>query len=155
MPQPLCQKVLCMSVPRTNSVWISDNPYWHSSVSGKRLEGKSGVRKTYPQCRTRLGDTQTKLKYLKFPEPESLCPWLLRELADVTVRPFSISFEIRSWLGKVPGDWMRPSTSSVFKRSKEEGLENYRAVSLISAPGKVTEKILLEFMWSLKPWRSR
>lgn len=153
MLQPLCQKVLFMSVLRTISVV---HPYWHSADSGKRLEGKSGARKTYPQWRrTRLGNTYTKWKYREFIGPERLCPWLLKELANVTGRPLSISFEIQCWLGEVPGDWMRPSISSIFKRSKKEGQENYRPVSLISVPGKVIEKILLEFMWSPKTWRSR
>lgn len=62
VPWPLCQKVLFMSVLRTNSVV---HPYWHSAVSGKRLEGKSnGARKNYPQWRrTRLGNTYTRRKY--------------------------------------------------------------------------------------------
>lgn len=73
VPWALCQEVLFMSVLRTISV---AHPYWHSAISGKRLEGKpNGARQNYAQWRrTRLGNTYTKWKYLKFPGTERLCP---------------------------------------------------------------------------------
>ncbi|GAB0181909.1 mitochondrial enolase superfamily member 1 [Grus japonensis] len=73
-------------------------------------------------------------------------PRVLRELADVIVRPLSIIFE-RSWrAGEVPGHWRKASVTPVFKKSKEEDRQNYRTVSLTSIPGKVMEQIILGVM---------
>ncbi|GAB0178010.1 hypothetical protein GRJ2_000266300 [Grus japonensis] len=67
---------------------------------------------------------------------------MLRELAHVTAKPFSIIFE-RSWhLGEVPDDWKKANVTPILKMGKKEGSGNHRLVSLALIPRKVMEKIL-------------
>lgn len=48
---------------------------------------------------------------------------MLRELADITDRPFSIIFE-RSWQsGKVPEDWKKVEVTPPFKNVKKGELQ--------------------------------
>ncbi|KFV87439.1 RNA-directed DNA polymerase from mobile element jockey, partial [Struthio camelus australis] len=78
--------------------------------------------------------------------PDGMHPRVLRELADIIARPFSIIFD-RSWrTGEVPEDWKKASVTPVFKKGKKEEPGNYRPVSLTSIPGKVMEQLLLEVL---------
>ncbi|KAK4823892.1 hypothetical protein QYF61_007957 [Mycteria americana] len=66
--------------------------------------------------------------------PDEIHPRVLKELAEVLTKPFSIIYQ-QSWLtGEVPVDW---------RTAKKEDPGNYRPVSLTSVPGKLMEQIIL------------
>ncbi|PKU49487.1 rna-directed dna polymerase from mobile element jockey-like [Limosa lapponica baueri] len=76
--------------------------------------------------------------------PDGKHPRVLRELADVIVKPLSIIFE-KSWrTGEVPEDWRKVNVTPVFKKGKNKDPGNYRPISPISIPGKVMEQLILD-----------
>jgi len=72
--------------------------------------------------------------------PDGMHPRVLRELAEVTAELLSVVFN-RPWkTGEVPEDWRIASVPLVFRKGKEEGLGNYRPVSLTSVPRMVMDQ---------------
>lgn len=63
-------------------------------------------------------------------------PQVLREIANVIMRPLLINFG-QSWqLGEMPKDCQKANATCIFKKCKEEYPGNYRLISLTSTSGK-------------------
>lgn len=72
---------------------------------------------------------------------DGMFPWELRELANVTVRPLLIIFEMSwQWWG-ILENWKKANISIIFRKGKTR---NYRAISLTLIPGKVMKPLILE-----------
>ena len=70
-------------------------------------------------------------------------PRVLRELADVVVKPLSTILQ-QSWLtGDVPADWRLLNAMPIFKKGRKDNPGSYRLISLTSVPGKVMEQIIV------------
>ncbi|PKU41874.1 rna-directed dna polymerase from mobile element hypothetical protein [Limosa lapponica baueri] len=67
--------------------------------------------------------------------PDNIHRRVLRELADIVARPFSIIFE-KSWtLEDVPEDWKKANVTLTYKKDLKEDPENDKHISLPSVPG--------------------
>jgi len=72
---------------------------------------------------------------------DRLQPRVLRELADVVVKLFSIILW-QTWLtGYVPVDWRLANVMPIFKKGQKDYLGSYRPISLTSVQGKIMEQI--------------
>lgn len=68
---------------------------------------------------------------------DNIHPRVLRELADITVRPLSIIFE-KSWRsGNVPEDWKKAIVIPIYKKSLKDDSGIYRPISFTSLFSKV------------------
>ncbi|KAJ7400317.1 hypothetical protein BTVI_106713 [Pitangus sulphuratus] len=71
--------------------------------------------------------------------PDGIHPRVMRELVEKLNKPLSIIYH-QSWLtGEVPDNWKLPNVMPIHKKDEKKDPENYRPVSLTSAPGKVLE----------------
>jgi len=69
--------------------------------------------------------------------PDGMQPQVLRELADVVVRPLS-TISDQSWLlGEVSKDWKKGNATPIFKKGKQEDSGYCRLFSLTLIIGKV------------------
>jgi len=75
--------------------------------------------------------------------PDGMHPRVLRDLADVIAEPLSIIFEMSWRTGEVSKDWRKANATPVFIKGKKNP-GNYRPVSLISIPGKMMERLILD-----------
>ena len=74
---------------------------------------------------------------------DGIHPRVLRELAEVLIKPLSIIYQ-QSWLtGEVPVDWKLANVTLIYRKGRKENPGNYKPVSLTSVPGKVMEQIIL------------
>ncbi|KAJ7395474.1 RNA-directed DNA polymerase from mobile element jockey [Pitangus sulphuratus] len=73
--------------------------------------------------------------------PDKAEPRILKELADVIAKPFSMIFEWSQESGEVPADWKLENIISVFKKGKEQDHGNYRPISPTSVLGKLWRRL--------------
>ncbi|KFO90041.1 hypothetical protein N320_03006, partial [Buceros rhinoceros silvestris] len=71
---------------------------------------------------------------------------VLKELAEVLIKPLPMIYQ-QSWLSReVPVDWRLANAMPIYKKGQKEDPEIYRPVNLTLVPGKVMEQIILSDM---------
>ena len=82
--------------------------------------------------------------YIQAHGAKGIHPTELQGLAAVIMRPLSTTFQWSWESGEIPVDCKLTNAVPVFKKGgQEEDPGNYRPLGLSSAPGKITEKIVL------------
>ena len=70
-----------------------------------------------------------KLNINKSPGPDNLHPRVVKELADVLVKPLHIIFNLSLCLGKIPTAWKTATVSAIYKlKGSKNVAENYRPI---------------------------
>ncbi|KFO91989.1 hypothetical protein N320_00626, partial [Buceros rhinoceros silvestris] len=75
--------------------------------------------------------------------PDGIHSRVLRKLAEVLTKSFSIIYQLSWLMGEIPVDWRLASVTPIYKKGWKEDPGNYRSVSVSSVPGKVMEQIIL------------
>ena len=88
-----------------------------------------------------------KLNVNKSPGPDNLHPGVVKELADVLVKPLHIIFNLSLRLGKIPTAWKTATVSVIYKlKGSKNVAEDYRPISLTSIMSRIMESIIRDSM---------
>ena len=78
--------------------------------------------------------------------PDLINNRLLKELAESLSFPLCERFNFSLAKGKFPSIWKQANVTPVFKKNDPSCRSNYRPISLLSAAGKVLEKIVFKYL---------
>ena len=80
--------------------------------------------------------------------PDAINNRILRELASPLSLPLSDLFNYSLSTGKVPLIWKEANVTPIFKKEDPSLVSNYRPISLLSAVGKVLEKVVHKHLFN-------
>ena len=80
--------------------------------------------------------------------PDAINNRILRELATPLSFPLSDLFNCSLSTGKIPTIWKEANVTPIFKKEDPSVVSNYRPISLLSAVGKVLEKIVHKHLFN-------
>ncbi|GAB0179373.1 hypothetical protein GRJ2_000402600 [Grus japonensis] len=100
------------------SVFNTDDVLWYPSCP--ELEDRDCGNDKLPADPEIVWDLPLHLDAYKSMGPDGIHPRVLRELADVIVRPLSIIFQWSWESGEVPVDWKLANVVPIFKKGKKE-----------------------------------
>ncbi|PKU42079.1 rna-directed dna polymerase from mobile element jockey-like [Limosa lapponica baueri] len=123
---------------------FNGQPSYSQGVQPSELEDKDGEQNNPPIIQEEVvNDLLMHLNSHKSMGLDGIHLRVLRELVGVLTKPRSIIYQQSGSTGEVPDDWRVASVTPIYKKGRKEDLGNYRAVSLISVPGKIMETIIL------------
>ena len=119
----------------------TDRPW---AALGTESEDRECRNSDFPLVDTEIGRDQLYQRNVdKSMGPDGIHGTVVKELADVTARPLSITYQ-RPWeSGQVPADWQLANVLPIYKKGVRKDPGTYTPVRLTSVPGKMTEKIIL------------
>jgi hypothetical protein len=102
----------------------------------------------------------TSLNVNKANGPDKISNKLLKETANSIAEPLKSLFEMSLASGKVPNIWKMANVTPVFKKGDRHLKSNYRPISLLSATGKILERVMFKSLYhyccdnKLLTWRN-
>ena len=95
-----------------------------------------------------VASTLKSLQLGKATGPDAINNRILKELATPLSFPLSDLFNFSLATGKVPQMWKEANVTPIFKKEDPSVVSNYRPISLLSAVGKVLEKIVHKHLFN-------
>ena len=95
-----------------------------------------------------VASTLKSLQLGKATGPDAINNRILKELATPLSFPLSDLFNFSLATGKVPQMWKEANVTPIFKKEDPSVVFNYRPISLLSAVGKVLEKIVHKHLFN-------
>ena len=80
--------------------------------------------------------------------PDDISNHILKKLATPLSGPFSNLFNFSLATGKVPLLWKEANVTPIFKKDDPSVVSNHRPISLLSAVGKVLEKVVHKHLFN-------
>ena len=81
--------------------------------------------------------------------PDDIPPKLLKLAEPAIVSPLTGLFSFCAYLGETFTDWKKARLVPVYKKNDEADINNYRPISLLSAPSKIMESCVSDTItWS-------
>lgn len=125
-----------------SSVFTIDNDQTQPHFQEKCRDPLESLAINEEQVRKKL----TALKPNKSPGPDSLHPYVLKELASSLAAPLTILFNKSIQVTQIPDSWKKAHVTPIFKKGSRHSPSNYRPVSLTSVICKLLESLVRDAM---------
>ena len=89
------------------------------------------------QMKIKFANTWEIWTSIKSVDPNGMYPRVLKELADLRAKTFSMISEKSRWSGEVPSDWKKGNVTPIFMKSRKDDAGNYRPVNHTSVLRKI------------------
>lgn len=123
-----------LPLPQTLLSW----PAFRNGISKEQGEGWSKKYVTLSE-EDQVSEHKSKLDMIKSMEPDRMHPQVLRELADIVVKPLLVIFDHSEGMGEMPKGWRKANVTPVFRKGRR------------TTQGAAGQAVSL---WSLGRWKS-
>ena len=91
-------------------------------------------------CENEVEDVLNVINPTKASGPDLINPRLLKEAAPIIKHPLCKLFNLSLRVASYPSQWKRANITPVFKNNKQNDVNNYRPISLLSVISKCMER---------------